>query len=119
MNPAAVPDLLPLLAELFETACRQAEKIGMHKGYLPKRHPFLMADDVSLLGEGDEEEVDSRELPTPSDSLLRSMLESEEAFDRIFRDLLQQGLQTWLDAGRGRSAFRIRGSLAAIEQCAA
>lgn len=117
MNSAAIPGLLPLLAEMLELASRQAEKFGIFLNYLPKHHPFTMSADVSMMLDGDTEEgEDKRPLPVPTSPVLRQMLESESAFDVIYKDLLQQAYNAWTDSGRPRTAIKLRGSMAALEQ---
>lgn len=117
MNPAAIPDLLPTLAELLELACRQVEKLGMAFGYLPSQHPFLMSTDLPV--PQTEEEAASPTKPEDfkcSNTQLRGAMANAETFDARYRGLLQEAIDAWSGSLRTRSANKLRGSIAALEQ---
>lgn len=122
MNAAAVPDLLPMLAELAELATRQVEKLGMAFGYLPRKHPFLMSVDSLPLEEyEDKTENDDGPLDTPrhfksSNKSLEASFSSREAFDDAYRRLLNQVHDAWSGSLRIRHARKVKGTLAAFEQ---
>jgi hypothetical protein len=124
MNAAAIPDLLPMLAELTELATRQIEKLGMVFGYLPRKHPFLM----SMQSLPVDEPTDNTESPNGEDALdspshfhssnaeLQDSLASQDAFDEMYRSLLDQVHEAWSGSLRARSANKIKATLAAFEQ---
>lgn len=123
MNAAAIPDLLPMLAELLELATRQVEKLGMTFGYLPQTHPFLMSMHAAPLDDGDETENSSgQDMPdTPhhfksSNPALQHSFEDEAAFDAMYRQLLDRVHEAWTGSMRSRNADKIKGTLAALEQ---
>ena len=112
LNPAAIPELLPTLAELLELACRQVEKLGMQHHYLPRTHPFLMSADV--VANDEDETPHSPILSTRQD--LKEAMETEEAFDVLYKGLLEEVSKAWKASMRNRCAMKIRATLAALEQ---
>jgi hypothetical protein len=123
MNAAAIPDLLPILAELTELATRQLEKLGMVFGYLPKTHPFLMSmhsslvDDLEERDEGDGEDGSHSPKNFESSNVqLQNSFKDQEAFDTLYRSMLNQVHEAWVGSMRLRSANKIKGTLAALEQ---
>lgn len=123
MNAAAIPDFLPILAELTELATRQVEKLGMVFGYLPRTHPFLMSSQSLPVDELDERDSGNGEeaLDTPrhfesSNPELENSFKTEAAFDTLYRSMLDRVHEAWSGSLRTRSANKVKGTLAALEQ---
>ena len=120
MNPAAIPELLPALAELLELACRQVEKLGMDFAYLPRRHPFLMSSSLAAASLSDSDP--HADTPTEeahyrsSNAELQSGLQDQPGFDGLYRGLLDQIVDAWLGSLRQRSAIKVRATTAALDQ---
>jgi hypothetical protein len=123
MNAAAIPDFLPILAELTELATRQVEKLGMVFGYLPRTHPFLMSSQslpVDELDEGvhsnGEDALDTPSQFQSSNPDLENSFKDEAAFDALYRSMLDRVHEAWSGSLRTRSANKVKGTLAALEQ---
>lgn len=123
MNVAAIPDLLPILAELLELATRQVEKLGMTFGYLPRAHPFLMSAQSLTLDEPEDGQIDEAAgaLDTPthlesSNADLQESFKDDASFDSLYRSMLDRVHEAWNGSMRIRSANKVKGTLAALEQ---
>lgn len=120
MNAAAIPDLLPIMAELSELATRQVEKLGMVFRYLPLAHPFLMSMQALPLDELEDTDAPNGSNPLPkfesSNTTLESCFDNVEAFDVLYRSLLDRVHEAWTGSLRTRNANKIKGTLAALEQ---
>lgn len=123
MNAAAIPDLLPILAELTELATRQVEKLGMIFGYLPRAHPFLMSAQSLTLDDPEDRQIDEAEeaMDTPShlessNAELQDSFRDEAKFDSLYRSMLDRVHEAWTSSMRMRSANKVKGTLAALEQ---
>lgn len=117
LNPAAIPDLLPTLAELLELACRQVEKLGMSFGYLPSQHPFLMSGDLASSSADEEGSTAQGQAAFAcSNDGLREAMQNVESFDMCYRGLLDQAIEAWTGSLRMRSANKLRGTIAALNQ---
>jgi hypothetical protein len=123
LNPAAQPDLLPLLAGLYEVAVRQLEKLGMHCAFLPRKHPFLMSANVIKDGPDTYETeencagTDGRRPPlecTRED--LQLALKDQIGYDIKYREMLEKTLEAWNGSLRVRNAAKVRATIAAFEQ---
>ena len=121
MNPAAIPELLPAMAELLELACRQVEKLGMDFEHLPRRHPFLMSSSLASASLADIEpphaDMPTQEAPFRSSNVeLQAGLQDQSSFDGLYRSLLDQIVDAWHGSLRQRSAIKVRATIAALEQ---
>lgn len=121
MNPAAIPELMPALAELLELGCRQVEKLGMDFGHLPRRHPFLMSSSLASASLTDSEapqaNMPAQEAPfRSSNAELQAGLQGQSSFDELYRSLLDQIVDAWHGSLRQRSAIKVRATIAALEQ---
>ncbi|QRV95141.1 Trafficking protein particle complex subunit 10, TRAPPC10 [Ceratobasidium sp. AG-Ba] len=115
--------------ELLELARAQLDKIGIRAGHLPRVAPFTTslpdqppksrptsASFDPHAAASDLNDADYKRLSRAgvTNATLLQAIDSSEAFDELYKQLLGRAIETCVASGRTRSAARLKGILAAL-----
>lgn len=96
-----------------ELTLRQIEKLGMHQGFLPSRHPFLMS--ANLLDSEGLLNVAETSFETSSADLAKAASDTS-AFDSLYSAALLEAQKFWADSQRRRSVDKLTATMAALDK---